>query len=160
MANHFDQKKPDRTNLIDESTRTRWLRFVGSSFIVGLPAIGMYLASVQENISWFWPLAIYAFYILSVGLLLALISARLYRQHQLRKLKIDVASMILVTTLIAIPLGFANAFVNLLDSLPQPIGRSSAREMLPQIAFLLYFLVAPILSVAEFLLTFRMRSST
>lgn len=136
----------------------RTTRFVGS--IICLMLICTIIGAMGLSLKTGLPIAIgfYFAYLLTASCLLSWLATRLFRQHEMRKLKFDIGSMIILTTMIALPLGFNSVF----QTLARDLDRETHGLMLIFLPILLYFSLFPILLVLEALLvwTIQLRKKT
>lgn len=64
-------------------------------------------------------LIVYAGYLCAQGVLLILLSRRLYRQHEMQRMRFDIGSLMMVTALVAVPMGTMSALRNVAPPLAQ-----------------------------------------
>jgi hypothetical protein len=84
-------------------------RFLGSCFWIGLGFAAIETAD-KPNESRTLAALLYSIYLISCAILMVAIISRLYRQHEIRRMRFDLANLILVTTLIALPFAISNIF--------------------------------------------------
>ena len=89
--------------------RMRLPRFLGSCFLVGLGFLGIASVSREQSVSAVIPLSSYLAFLVFSSILITTIVARIYRQHEIRRLNFDLANLILLTVLIALPFAVSNA---------------------------------------------------
>lgn len=140
-------------NMTKKIDRQRIPRFVGSCCFLGLTLIGIVFISNDQQVSpFFGSLALLAYSLLS-SILIVGITSRLYRHHELKKLKFDLASLILLTVLLALPFGLSNTLWEhfMLDySAEMKDNKTMVLLFLPAAAA---FLFLPIFFVTEALLS-------
>ena len=90
--------------------RERIPRFAGSCFFVGLGFFGIELASREQSVSPLLGFSVFTGFLVLSAILIATIVSRLYLQHEIRRLKFDIANLMLLTVLIALPFMLSNAF--------------------------------------------------
>ena len=83
--------------------------FICSLALLGLICSGMFHQIVERRVSPILPLSIVAAYFLVSGIIVTVICARLFSQHEFRRLRFDLANLMLLTTLLLLPLAAANA---------------------------------------------------
>ena len=108
-----------------------------------------------------FPLVAFVLYLIATGVLLSLLAGTLFQQHELRQYKVGVLGLLLIMTLIALPLGYANWLIELVfESEPVPTidsqGGVEPLEFQPDfttaritITLMLYFLMLPTLVITE-----------
>lgn len=89
--------------------RQRLPRVVGSCFLIGLGFAGIVTASRGRNVSASPALTIFAAFLIVSSLLITTVVYRLYLQHKVRRLNFDLANLMLLTVLIALPFAVSNA---------------------------------------------------
>lgn len=101
---------------------------------------------------------LYASFLIVASLLIAWLTGRLFRQHEMRKLKFDILTMIIVTTLIALPLGI-NSAIQQVAVWPEnaPVSDESRNGVKIVVVALMYFSLVPILFVTEALMVWTLR---
>ena len=70
-----------------------------SSFILGLTLFGIMVASREQGVLFFYGVAAFLCYAFLSSFLIAWIAGRLFRQHEVREFKFDMANMILIFNL-------------------------------------------------------------
>ena len=86
---------------------------IASLWLAGTGAL-VFGGASQSNVSPWLFLGLYLGYLVIVATLLGLLCGRLFAQHEFKSARFDIGSQILVTTLIAVPLGVVSCFdVNL-----------------------------------------------
>lgn len=94
----------------DDLANKRFLRVVASLFLLGAVVYGIVSVARERSVSPQYCVAIFCCYALFSSFLITWIVARLYRQHEFREMKFDLASLILLSVLIALPFAAANIF--------------------------------------------------
>ena len=138
--------------------RQRTTRFAASAITLALIGTIVSVIGNSLNIDLFVCVALFVSYLLFAGYLVTLLAGRLFQQHGLRKLKFDISSMLILTTLIALPLGFSSAFQHLGNNVAvnsSPEERNAVLMIV--ISSLLYFSLIPILFSAEASLVWLLR---
>ena len=143
----------DVSRMTDEVDRLRLRRFLFSCLLLFLAFQGIANVSRALNISpvsWFLLLACY---LLAGGFLMAVIVGRLYDQHELKRFRFDLTNAVLLTTLIALPMGFANIqWYHFFQNLPAAENPDQSTALVISTAIAL-FLLLPTLFITEALLT-------
>ena len=89
--------------------RMRLPRVAGSCFLVVMGALGIVSVSREQDVSVVLSLTIFAAFLIVSSILITTIVSRIYRQHGISRPNFDLANLILLTILIALPFALANA---------------------------------------------------
>lgn len=129
-------------------------RVISASFMLAGTALFIVSMCSIKKTDWVIPLAVYLGYLTVAGAMLTLIAGRLFRQHEFRKLKLDLATMLLLLTLLSLPLGVANFFVSMIA---HQMGEKQNEITLATIPIIgcLFFQLIPVLLIAEALFAWR-----
>ena len=114
---------------------------------IGLIAVCAYCVSQLPNS--IVSLLYFLVFLSSSGVLLALISARLYRQHQMEKKSFDIFSLLLGMTLLAVAFGFGSHVAKSIEAIPGNDIRGEEGVVSFFILVGVVFLLYPILIVTE-----------
>ena len=146
------------TNLdIDRAAHGRVFRVIVSRLLLGSASLGVAIAArffaigtegTSREVSPVLVMVGFFGYLIVGAILMATIAARLYSQHKVRELKFDLANIILITTLIALPFGASNAFIETF----QPPHDTGPNEYKAQ-GILMFTTAAAILLLPVFFLT-------
>lgn len=98
----------------DNVADRRISRVIASSLILGFVVYGIVAASREQSIPPLYGITAFCGYAILSSFLMTWIVARLYRQHGIRQMKFDLANMILLSALIALPFAASNMFWDLL----------------------------------------------
>ena len=142
--------------MADSTNRLRLGRFLFSCGIIFFVFHGIFGLSVELDVEPFFGFAVLGGYLLAVAILMATIVGRLYDQHELRRFRFDLKNTFLLTTLIALPLGFANFLWHLYSpNLPEVDGPNRQTALL--IGFVVaVFLMLPTLFISEAILVWAL----
>ena len=140
-------------NSIDENSANldagRVPRVLGSLFILGFVVFGIVVASQEQGVPAQYGITAFFCYAILSSLLISSVAARLYRQHKVREMKFDMASLILISVQIALPFAFANVFWCLLQmEFVEGVGQAKTTVLLV-LAGLAVFLLFPIFFLTE-----------
>jgi hypothetical protein len=130
--------------------RQRTTRLASSAITLALIGTIVSVIGNSLNINLFVCISLFVGYLLIAASLMTVLAGRLFRQHGLRKLKFDISAMLILTTLIALPLGFSSAFQYLGENVTANISPEERNTVLTVVvSSLLYFSLFPILFAAE-----------
>ena len=97
-----------RNDELDEAGDHRTSRVIASSLIVGFVVYGIVNAAGEQSVSALRGIVAFAGFVIFTGLLMSTILGRLYRHHEIREFRLDLANLILISVLIAMPFAAAN----------------------------------------------------
>ncbi len=136
----------------EHASEGRISRVLGSTFCLGFVLAGIVGASRELQIPSLYGLVAFLGYAILSSFLIVLIVARLYRQHEVREIKFDMANLIFISVQLALPFALANAFWNIFQmELAEEIVEVKTRVILTM-AGLAAFLLFPIFFLTEALL--------
>lgn len=165
----FDFWKDTRSMSID-SQRPR--RFIGGVILLFLAGIPLTAISV-EALGIPGPVAVATFlvYLLIQAALMSWLVGILFQQHEMRKFKIGIGAMMVLTTMIALPLGAASVYRQMSEPIPVPLAAEQDASTTPQtaarnefagvmFAIIMYFALLPLLMVTEAILVWYLAYRT
>jgi hypothetical protein len=128
-------------------------RFLGSCFFISLGFVAIDRASEEQNVSPTVAAILYLAYLIGCAILITSIISRLYQQHGIRRMRFDLANLILVTTLIALPFAISSTYWELfgLDHIEEIA--TGKIELLMIGTGVLAFLMFPVFFVIEAILS-------
>ena len=139
------------------SHNSRKTRFLASVMLLAMIGYAVSAIGLGLDINVFVTVGLYLAYIVVAAGLVTWLTGRLFRQHEMRKLKFDIGAIIILTTLIAMPLGFGSAFQQLANNVGKSISQDDLDgPMRVVIACMLYFSLVPILFATEALLVWAL----
>ena len=145
-----------------DSQRPR--RFIGGVILLVMAGVPLTAISVEAlGIAWPMALAIFLIYLLIQSLLMSWLVGILFQQHEMRKFKIGIGAMMILTTMTALPLGAASVYRQLSAPVPVPVTaenaqnaetsapQTAARDQFAGVMFaaIMYFALLPLLMVNE-----------
>jgi len=134
---------------INDLNRERPMRFLGSVITIGFGLIGIVASCKTRDLSPVFPLIIFVAFLATSAFIISTIAARLYAQHELQRFRFDMTNLFLTTTLLSLPFGTASIFWRLIE---QHIGdefRVDETGITLAITGALFFLLFPVLFIAE-----------
>ena len=130
-----------------------------SSFILGLTLFGIMVASREQGVLFFYGVAAFLCYAFLSSFLIAWIAGRLFRQHEVREFKFDMANMILISVQLALPFAFANALWEIFQMELNEWASDARIRVLIVLAGIAAFLLLPIFYLTEAFLVWYSRFS-
>ncbi len=86
-------------------------RFIGGLILLGLVGLTMTLGGVQVfGMAWPFSLATFLLYLLIQSILMLWLFGILFQEHEMRKFRIGISAMMILTAMIALPLGTASIY--------------------------------------------------
>lgn len=99
------------SNVSTQLDKHRPIRFLGGLVMLGLTCLAATAIGPEVlGIPWFVSLGIYLCYLTVQAFLLCWLVGILFRQHEMRKYRIGIGGMLLITTMIALPLGASSIY--------------------------------------------------
>ena len=129
--------------------RQRLPRVLASCMLIGFGFVGIILASKEQSISPLPGILIFSGYLYLAGVLITKIISRLHRQHEIRKFKFDLANLVMLSALIALPFGLASAFAELFKIGSAPEFGFEKQYVLLVLSGMAFCLMAPVFFIAE-----------
>lgn len=145
---------------IDRAGRGRLTRVAVAVCVLVFVSFWMVAAALMQAVSPILVMVAFLGYLLVGAILIAMIASRLYRHHKMRKLKFDLANIILITTLLALPFGAANAFWEIFQL--QLVDEAQADKALILLMFsaIAAYLLFPVVLLTEALLVWSAKLFT
>lgn len=130
--------------------RQRRIRFIASATLLAFGGLSLQSVGNAIGIRSLTTVALYFAYLGASACLIAVLAGRLFRQHELRKLRFDIASAIILTTLVALPLGVVSAFQQIAPMTNATLSQADLNGPVSLIiSLVLYFLLLPIFIATE-----------
>lgn len=131
----------------------RLIRFVLSVGVLGLIVFALVAMQKSEGESPFIPVTVFLCYIGLTAAVITAMSGRLYAEHGLRRFRFDVANLLLLTVLTAMPFAAASGFWRLISATSNERLMDARLIIQGTITIAMFFLFVPILCVAEAVMT-------
>lgn len=136
----------------NEAGERRILRVIASIIIIGFVVYGIVVAAGKQSVSASLGIAAFTGFAIFTGVLMSTILGRLYRQHEVREFRLDLANLILVSVLIAMPFAAANTVWEIFHMQNIDGATENKTAVLLVLAGIAAFLLFPILVLTEALL--------